>query len=525
MRRGALSSRIRRKSQVNDVPRPRHISIQDELGLTKSMPADKNHFEWRANRQLDEAPVIFLGLGPEPDKLPEWFDLPNDKTVLYLESPDFIAQVDGWPDRVPANFEAMAPEDFTIAVSSRAHVVRYLPVQKAFPSFYGPLTARLSLEDRHRPRLARTVWLPAGDDALLVEELARAFGDAGWKVVRIDHESLGKHPGSTLPDYLQQGVPDLFFSINFRGLDHFGLAQAILREAGANVAVWLVDNPFNLLTSVKTEAWRDLDLFVTDHSFIGPLIEAGARRITHLPLAASPGLFENSGTLPDHTRDMEGRLVFVGRSRFPDRDKFFAGTSIPEDAAALVAGSTGPTRFDYHWWRDRLAIAPLWPGNRVRDVGAGAEFASGAWKRRCLNAAGRITIFGDDGWRGLKNPEADVRPAVDYYAHLPALYRSAGVVLNVTGMQLPAGLNQRNFDVWCAGGFLLTDTHPGLNIFPDELVEPIVFSRPGEIHDMVIRHREETPEKRALRRAWRECIGRDHTYANRVDTVLNALNL
>jgi spore maturation protein CgeB len=509
---------------VNNVPRPRHISIRDELGLTKSMPADKSHFEWRAEHPSDEAPVIFLGLGPEPDKVPEWFGLPDDEPVFYLESPDFVEQVEGWLDRVPANFRPLAPEDCTGASLSRARVARYLPVQKAFPSFYGPLAARLALADRARPRLTRTVWLPAGDHALLVEELARAFTDAGWRVVRMDHESLGKHPGKVLPDSLREGVPDLFFSVNFRGLDPFGLGQAILREAGVKVAVWMVDNPFNLLTGVKTGAWRELNLFVTDHSFIGPLIENGARRVTHLPLAASPALFESGGTLPDHARDIEGRLIFVGRSRFPDRDKFFAGETVPEDAADLVAGAAGPTRFDYHWWRDRLGIGTLWPGNRVRAVGAGAEFASNVWKRRCLNAAGRIAVFGDDGWRDLDNPDADVRPVVDYYAHLPALYRAAGVVLNITGMQLPAGLNQRNFDVWCAGGFLLTDIHPGLGIFPDELVDPIAYSRPGDIHDMVIRHREETPEKRALRRAWRECILRDHTYRNRVETIFRAMN-
>ena len=489
------------------------------------MPADKAHFEWRVNRVLDDAPVIFLGLGPEPDNLLEWFDLPDDEAFRFLESQAFIDQVEGWVKRLPANFKRMAPEEFTPEVAAGAHVVRYLPAQKAFPSFFAPLTARLSLENRPRPRLEKTVWLPVGDDALLVEELALAFKDAGWKVVRIDHESLGKHPGNTLPAYLQEGVPDLFLSINFKGLDHFGLAQAILREAGTKVGVWLVDNPFNLLTSVKTEAWRELNLFVTDHSFIGPLITTGARRVTHLPLAACPDLFETGGELPGHARDVAGKLVFVGRSAFPDKDKFFAGETVAEDAAELVAGSTGPTRFDYHWWRDRLGIEPLWPGNRGRAVGAGAEFASSVWKRRCLNAAGRIVIFGDDGWKDLDNPQAEVRPVVDYYAHLPALYRTAGVVLNVTGMQLPAGLNQRNFDVWCAGGFLLTDAHPGMNIFPPELVEPVTYTRPGRIHDMVIRYREDTPEKRDLQRLWRECILADHTYANRVETILKAMNL
>ena len=61
--------------------------------------------------------MVFLGLGPEPDKVPEWFDLPEDETFFYLESPDFIGQVDGWLERVPANFVPMAPEEFTVAWS------------------------------------------------------------------------------------------------------------------------------------------------------------------------------------------------------------------------------------------------------------------------------------------------------------------------------------------------------------------------------------------------------------------------
>ncbi|MCJ2165048.1 MULTISPECIES: glycosyltransferase [unclassified Pseudodesulfovibrio] len=491
--------------------------------MTKSMPATKTQFEWRVNRTLDEAPVVFLGLGPEPNKLPEWFDLPNEEIYYYLESQDFIDQVDGWEQLVPTNFERITPEEFTIESSSNAHVTRYLPVQKAFPSFFAPLTARLSLHSGTRPRLNKTVWLPTGDDDLLVKELAHAFRARGYSVTLIDHEALGKYPGSTLPDLLQQGVPDLFFSVNFKGLDHFGLGHAILREAGVQVAVWLVDNPFNILTTVKSAYWKDIRLFVTDHSFIGPLIEIEARWVTHLPLATSRDIFEASGTLPDHATGLEGHLIFVGRSRFPKMDQFFAGETIDSTDVDEVLSDSGSTRFDYHWWRERLGITPLWPGNQGRAVGAGTEFASHNWKRRCLESAGKVIIFGDDGWKGIKN--ADVRPFVDYYAHLPAIYRTAAVTLNVTGMQLPAGLTQRHFDVWCAGGFLITDAHPGLKIFPDELVAPVSFTRPDEIHDLVIRFREDTKAKQELRRAWQECIQQNHTYLNRVDTVLTALSL
>jgi len=105
------------------------------------------------------------------------------------------------------------------------------------------------------------------------------------------------------------------------------------------------------------------------------------------------------------------------------------------------------------------------------------------------------------------------------------MYRSAAVTLNVTGMQLPAGLTQRHFDVWCAGGFLISDANPGLQIFPQELVEPIRYSRPDEIRALFTRFHPESDEKRELRNAWRKCILADHTYANRVAAIITGLDI
>ena len=508
------------KPSAAPVTRPRHLTILDEIGMKKSMPADPAHFEWTANPGRDEGPLIFLGLGPEPDKLPEWFDLPPDKTVFYLECQEFIDQVDSW--RPPANFERITPEEFATTATADARVARYLPAQRAFPTFFAPLTARLVLGEGPVAHKAKTVWLPCTESDLLGRELTLAFEAKGYAVRFLDHELLGRHPGNALPELLREGAPDLFFSVNFKGLDHFGLGFAILREAGVPVAVWMVDNPFNLLPAVKAHYWKEAHLFVTDHTFIGPLIENGARRVAHLPLAASPELFAQGGKLPEHGQGLKDRLVFVGRSEFPDREKFFAGETMPAELVDEVYDGA-PKRRDFLWWRERLGDIPLWPGNAVRRIGAGAEFSGRYWKRTCLEAAGPVTLFGDEGWSDLEN--ADLRPFVDYYAHLPAIYREAACVLNVTGGQLPAGLTQRHFDVWCSGGFLLTDTHTGLNIFPEELVDPIRFAPPEDIRPLFERYRADSPEKRDLARAWQELILRDHTYANRVETVLAALSL
>ncbi|WP_319540977.1 glycosyltransferase [uncultured Pseudodesulfovibrio sp.] len=512
------------KAKYAIVPRPQYISIIDEIGMKKSMPAAPDQFEWYVNPDLGQAPLVFIGLGPEPEKIPEWFDLPSTGTFYYVENPAFIDQAgDDWEQRVPANFTRLTPDQFSGDIARLSHVARYLPAQRAFPSFFAPLTARLILPADLPSCKSKTVWLPHTEDDLLGKELAFAFRKKGFTVSFIDHEALGKHPGAALPELLAKGVPDLFFSVNFKGFDHFGLGFHILREAGVDVAVWLVDNPFNVLPGVKSVFWKDAKLFVTDHTFIGPLTETGAKWVKHLPLAASPKHFSEAGKLPPHGHDLEDKLVFVGRSEFPAREKFFARATVPASLREEVSETTGATRFDYHWWRAQQPEVPLWPGNDVRNIGAGAELAGRNWKFTCLESASPVTVFGDDGWKEIEN--ADVRPQVDYYAHLPAIYRAAAATLNVTGMQLPAGLTQRHFDVWCSGGFLLTDANPGLAIFPDELVREISFDTPDEIPALFERFRNDSPEKNKLRDAWQELILREHTYENRIATVLESLGL
>ncbi|ADU63609.1 hypothetical protein Daes_2611 [Pseudodesulfovibrio aespoeensis Aspo-2] len=520
------------KAKCSMANRPVRVRIVNELGNAQSLPDDPAQFEVLPGG----SEVIFLGLGPDPASTAAHF--PQFATAAYLDCPAMADQIDGWLAAVPAGFSPLAPEAFTPERAASATIVRYRPGLKAFPCFFAPLAARVALarsgcpgaKDASGTLHGKTVWLPSDPLGMLARELALAFESRGLRVLSVDREALERSPGTELPRLLAQGVPDLFFSVNFRGLEPFGLGFEILREAGVRVGVWLVDNPFNLLTGIKSGFWQQARLFVTDHTFIGPLVESGARWVKHLPLAASPELFAGdraaSGPLPDCASDLADKLVFVGRSEFPGKREFFAGLTpdpaLLAEAEAMLARGQRP---DSHWWRERVPV-PLWPGNAVRRVGVGAEAAGYAWRARCLAAAGpEAIIFGDEGWRDAPGVTAQVRPPLDYYGALPAVYRAASACLNVTGMQLPAGLTQRHFDVWCAGGLLLTDANPGLAIFPKELTAPVTFAAPADILPRFQTLRANPAARDSLRRDWRALILAEHTYAHRADTVLTALGL
>lgn len=444
---------------------------------------------------------------------------------MYLECPAFERQMDRrWRDAVPQGFTRLTPEELTPELVRRASLYLYRPNPRLFPLFWGPLVARCALSHLagapwpERP----TVWLPGEEHGLLGRELALAFGARDWKVRWIPPRADAE---ADLPWRLTQDRPRLYFSVNFRGLDPYGRTYFHLREAGCAVAAWFVDNSFHVLSAVKSRYWMGMHLFVTDDSFVEPLRALGAEHVHHLPLAASPVLFVRPQAEPAaHAGGVEDRLVFVGRSSFPGKRTFFAGLRLDPaawaEAEALLARGGRP---DFFWWARRLGVETFWPGGEVRRAGQGAEESGLWWRTHCLLAAGdALTVFGDEAWRALL-PGRDVRGPLDYYAHLAPVYARAGGNLNLTSPLLPHGLTQRHFDVWCAGGVLLTDATPGLVLFPEELTREVTFRTPEELRERFETLRGSRAARARLTDGWRALILAEHTYARRVATVLDAV--
>lgn len=506
--------------------RPQRIRVLNELGKLQTLPDDRGQFEVMPGRGKE---CIFLGLGPSPQLLAEYF--PDAGSAYYVESEDFLSQLGrDWTQAVPEHFRRVEPEQLYRAVLRRATVIRYKPNMRLFPAFWGPVWARCSLaaNEGALKRLTGTVWMPEYENDLLGRELHSQLEALGFGVELVEEDLRG----TLLKRLLKNDRPDLFLSVNFKGLDPFGGIASLLHEAGSQVAVWCVDNPFHLLTSMRSSYWTRLHLFVTDDWFIPRLEGYGATQVHHLPLAAAPHFFTPAeATLPAHAEGIDDRLVFVGRSAFPDKDRFFAGCRLPEGFTAEVMDQFDHgNRAGFDYWEDRMGIAALWPGNAVRNVGYCAEETGRAWRNYSLTMAEevpgeRLTVFGDAGWSESLHPDCDLRSVVDYYTQLPAITAGAACCLNLTSPLLPNGLTQRNFDVWAAGGLLITDNSPGLKIFPGEMYEEICFARHPAIPAMFERLMSDTALARDLCSAWRLLIEEEHTYRHRVETMLERMGL
>lgn len=494
-------------------PRPQRLRVCDEMGRVRTLDSGATSFE--CLRAGSEG-TLLLGLGPEPAVVMEGLDL--EPPVFWLECQEFMRAM-------PQEWHRSIPRDWTrlhvgASLPKAATVWLYRANTRLFPSFWGPITAQVLAPQSPPIRpdaadAAPVVLLPGSENQMLTSELEAAFRAEGFTPIR-----LPENDTAAVQKILANTRPALYFSVNFRGMDADGLIFHLLREAEVPVAAWLVDNPWHLLSRFRQPWWRQVSLFVTDDWFLPGLTAHGATAVHHLPLAAWDMDLIPATSLP------ETRLTFVGSAMFPNKAAYFAGCSIPPELLAKARQLLdSPVSLDLGWWLERLALPRLWPGSDVRLAGLCADTVSMERRSLWLHYAAHfgLTVYGDSVWSAMLPRAIRLLPPVDYYHGLGAIYAAARYSLNVTSLQLPRGLSQRHFDVWQAGGFLLSDPTPGLSLFPAELTEPITVPSPTGFR-AVMRRLDKDPTLRSeLQRAWQVHIAAQHTYGHRVRQVLEKL--
>ncbi len=381
------------------------------------------------------------------------------------------------------------------------------------------------------------VIIPDSGRSLLRQEIALGFASLGLSVLRVAPEHLHNEAHRDfLPNLLKK--PSLLLAVNADGLAPYKNTLEYLEKSHSAACIWCVDNPWNILSGVREPLWKEVPFFVTDKSFIPALQENGAKKVEHLPLGACFASFKVTGYDSSYLPISFAPFAFVGRSQFPGKEKFFSNLAIPETewqiAKSMLQAGQRP---DLLWWQEKLHVhtAKLWPGKVARLSAFCAEEASLLWRQTALEFTAQIgatlcekkssathiglDIFGDAGWEKFLPTSTRLLPPVDYYRHLPNIYSGARFNIALTSLQLPHAVNQRHFDIWAAGGLCLSDSTRGLDIFPTDLVEQIVFTDKQSLEKKVEaliddRKREE------LIKNWQVELANNHTYMHRLKTLL-----
>lgn len=492
--------------------RPFRPTLKDFAGRDFSLSAHEENWEELPGCAAASPDILVLGIGPGDASALGFAKKCRDSggTIFWLEHAPTLEKLATFPGfKHPSCINGWV-EVQNPAQAADAKIFFYRPGLRAAPEYWGAILAALHLKPYKQKfrKDHKKIWLPGNSSQLLHQELILACRKLGYETdCRIPASPMA------LPEEWSGNAPHAAISINFRGLDAEGRIFHILEEAGIPLSVWLVDNPWNLLAGIKAPWWRETRLYVTDASFIEDLKRNGAAHARHLPLAAAQHMW-SSGSGTDTP-------LFVGRSVFPAKDAFFKGVRLPQNLRekANVAFAKGEMP-DFHWWTRQCRTA-LWPGTAERVAALGADDFSAMNRARWLRAAlpSRLRIIGDAGWR-QHLPDVNILPPVDYYGVLRDLYGQASSVLNVTSLLLPASLSQRHFDVWAAGGLLLSDNTRGLEIFPRELTAPIILNKARDFMEKMDYFQAKPAERSELICQWRELILGHHLYEHRVAELL-----
>ncbi len=503
--------------------RPQRTAIIDEIGNSRSLSTGKSAYE-----QLQSGEdILLLGLGVDLAYLKSL--IKNDKNskenpkIYYLDSPDFTAQMTiSYHEDIPNDWIRISHDKDTELLNlllKNASVYRYIQNLVLFNSFWSNIIANFKFNSiTHNEKKSKTVIIPSTQNSILNYEVLQTFKELGYAPKTINAENCL----SELMQVLKNEKPALFFSVNMQGFDREAIIFELLKKAEIPSACWCVDNIWNILSNYKQKWWQGLNIFVTDNSFVEQLKKHGAKSVHHLPLGT---WFKE----PSLGSDLKlNKICFVGRSKFPEKDKFFAANKLNKGLFELSQKNkftSIKSRADANWWLDKLNIQNLWNNTEIRAAFLGAETCSLQNRIDYLIEAQKLglTIYGDADWSNLLGENIDLRSPVDYYNGLSQIYKQAEYSLNMTSFLLASGLTQRHFDVFACGGFLLTDYSEGLNIFPTDLVQEICVYKPKDLMQTIVRFEKDCLLKYDVRNAWQKILYDEHSLKNRLEFVCSVI--
>jgi len=317
--------------------------------------------------------------------------------------------------------------------------------------------------------------------------------------------------------------PDFILALDAKGLDFRPVVDARI----ARVA-WFVDNPAYF--DEKNALTSDDIILVWDNDYIADLKAAGFNHVHFLPLATNPQRFNPHALLPDEKRTYACEVSFVGtigktaHELAEERSRTY-----PREINLFVDKMIELTLYlyDSRVYHNALTGMRLTEHNLDMKVRGLVQFLVdievNAMKRHSL--ANDLVDYDSIIYSDLSitdTPEKRVRfaPTVDYRTELVKVFKASTININLTRPQLRTTVNQRVFDVFACGGFLLTDYRRYLDDILPFAAERITFSNPQDLKDKIDYYLKHTSEREELAVAARGAVCRNHTYLHRMEELL-----
>ncbi len=386
----------------------------------------------------------------------------------------------------------------------------------------------------------RKVWLyERGADSeehtrvnqYLAKRLSDAMSESGCEVIAPKYRAQTYHPlFGGVPDVIDSN-PDLVVILNVVSTDLALFGEKFSRLYRRPKLCWFVDTPYLHHRILKIRGLSETDILAsTDEKWFQDVQSAHPdlknRRVHFLPLAAT---YDEEGPIDD---SWKCPVSYVGQVR--DLDAVWAGLKIGRVIRDVLEQLVVSMRLHRGLRPEALGrqapeLAEL---RRQYDLVSfiRSYYALLVWEANSRQRAETLLpladlglkIYGNDGWnRRIEGTPLQPCFAGRTVAHhdLPRLFRNSQINVNMHHLQSSTSLNLRVFDVPASGGFLLTDYMPGLEQMFEIGKEVEVYRTPDELREKVEYYLAHPEACREIALRGRERVLRDHTFANRWQTI------
>ncbi len=373
------------------------------------------------------------------------------------------------------------------------------------------------------------------------EDIITAFKEMGHEVKPIPFSNKELHHDEEMENELVSEIrtysPDFVFSFNY-----FPIVSLACKKADMRYVAWVYDNPFVMLYSY-TIIYPGNYVFVFDKELYLEFHSAGIQTVHYLPLAANTdrlSKMNDFSTFGKSPWKNETDIAFVG-SLYTEKHQFYERLEgITPHTRGYLEGIMAAQKkvYGYNFIQelltpeiieDLMRVLPMQPDpTSVESVEyLYAQYVinrkiTATERSELLSAIGRkysYDLYTPD--RTLQLPGCINHGPVDYYDMAPYVFKSTKINLNISLRSIKSGIPLRAFDIFGAGGFLLTNFQADFldDFVPDE--DFVYFENKDDLLAKIDYYLMHEDERSAIAANGLHKVSSSHTYHHRIDEILS----